>query len=77
MLSTTRLFVLVVIAFILIFVFVIGFNPFSFAQPYINRSLNPSPSILEVEPSVKPEADYIVLPDNTSPSTDTQINIDR
>ena len=63
MLSTTKLFVLIAIVFILIFVFVIGLNPFSLAEPYF-KSQTASPSL---QPSLSPSLAPIVIPDNPDP----------
>ncbi len=65
-LSTTKLFILIVIAFVSLLVFVIGFNPFSFGDAYFRPRSNPPAS------SSNPE--FIVLPDDAQP---TEVNIDR
>ena len=64
--STINLFILVVIVFILILVFVIGFNPFSFGEAYFRPRSN--------QPASSTEPQTIVLPNDAAP---TEVRIDR
>lgn len=64
--STTKYFLLIVIAFILLLVFVIGFDPFAFGDAYFRPRSNP--------PASTSNPEFIVLPDDAQP---TEVNIDR
>ena len=64
--STTNYFILLVIAFVLILIFVVGFNPFAFGDAYFRPRSSPNPAVAEPL--------NIVIPDN---SESNGVKIDR
>lgn len=64
--STTKLFILIMVVFVLLLIFVVGFNPFSFGDAYFRPR--------DIPAETAPEPSYIVLPDNAAP---TEVKIDR